>query len=139
MKILLRENTITSNIGYHVTPLKNISDIRESGLIIKKYTGYISGVKQNYLSKNYFWLEYDYAEWFAEDHANSNLRDNPTDEIILKVNLKGITLYPDPEAEDMNRWGAEDNEGRVVAVYTTEAIEPERIIDEVEIIYKGYY
>ena len=111
MKIALRENTITVDIGYHVTPLDNISNIEKLGLIRKEYTNYIKGVKTNLLTKNYFWLEYDYAKWYATYHANHDSRSNPTDQVILKVNLKGITLHPDPEAENMTHYGAKDNKG----------------------------
>jgi len=140
MKIRLREEIITTDIGYHVTPEKNLKNILKKGLINKQYVAYITGKGETKLkTKNYFWLDYSYAEWYAIYHADEETRSDPKDQVILKVNLKGIELQADPEAKDMRQWGAKDNKGKVVAVFTPEPISADRILGIEDTFYVDIY
>lgn len=139
MRIRLREEIITTDIGYHVTPEKNLKNILKKGIINKDYYANLNGERIRKKGKNYFWLDYSYAEWYAKENSNPSYRDDPKDEVILKVNLKGIELQADPEAKDMRQWGAKDNKGKVVAVFTPEPISADRILGIEDTFYVDIY
>ena len=91
---ILIESTHQPNIGYHVTSDKNLPKIL-------KY-----GFNPDGNGSTYFWGSRDMAEWFSDFQNDSN-----EPRTILKVNLSGVNLTPDPEAEDMSEWSSNFDPG----------------------------
>lgn len=81
------------SIGYHVSLKKRENSIITQGLTTR-------------LGKVYFWKHLDMAYWFAELHASDG-----NEMIIWKVDLNGLPLERDPEAEDMSEWSSKFPEG----------------------------
>jgi hypothetical protein len=112
IKDILSESVVSPKIGYHVTSDKNLSTILKHGF------------KPDKRGQTYFWGDRDMAEWFS-DYQN----DNNEPRTILRVNLSGVNLVPDSEAEDMSEWSSRFEPGTPGNAWiTTDQISPDRII-----------
>ena len=86
---ILTESYSTPKIGYHVTSNKNLPKILKHGF------------NKDGRGSTYFWGNRDMAEWFSDFQNDDN-----EPRTILQVDLSGVNLYPDPEAEDMSEWSS---------------------------------
>ena len=90
------------SLGWHVAPSSKDNRILKEGLV----PGRGGGV--------YVWTSLDNARWFkrlSEDQSGSPRMT------LWEVDLKGLRLRRDPEAEDMSEWGSRFEEGEFGEAY----------------------
>jgi hypothetical protein len=125
------ENLTNKIIGYHVAPRKLDNEIYNNGIKNVERKGYKHGEEIMIPIKNYFWLDFKYADWFKNYHEDEFLNDEPQKMTIWEIDLTGLELIEDTEAIDMSSWSSEfekDENGQ--AVYTTHNISPKRILNK---------
>jgi hypothetical protein len=100
-------------VGYHVTARKNIDLITQNGL------------KPDSRGNIYLWDTKEVADWFAFFQ-----NDDSQKRVILKMNLDGLSLRPDSEAEDMSEWSSQFPEKTNGGAWITrDPVGPDRILD----------
>jgi len=114
----LNENYDKQIIGYHITLSKNDNYIKDNG--IKSKNGGI-----------YVWLDEYYADWFRKDQFGDKFDDYYRPSTKYTINLDGLDLTRDPEAEDMSNWSSifDENEFGESYIIKTNKIQPNRILD----------
>lgn len=98
--------------AYHVAPSKYNQTIKQNGIVGRDGIVYV-------------WGDIEYASWFAKLHE-----DDGKPMTIWVVDVSGLDLERDPEAEDMSEWSTEfavDQFGEAYII-NKNRIEPERII-----------
>ena len=129
MKYLKSYENLNKIIGYHVAPRKLDNEINDNGIKNIERKGYRHG--KEIPIKNYFWLDFKYADWFKNLHEDEQLNDEPQAMTIWEVDLTGYNLIDDPESIDMSEWSSQFEKGENgQAVYTTHNIPSERILNK---------
>lgn len=108
-EFLIEDNT--PSVGYHVIPTSKLK------LALK------NGIKPDKNGNSYIWDSYDMADWFKDFQNDEN-----KDKTILKINLSGLKLTVDPEAEDMSDWSSNFEPGTAGGAWIVSGgISPDRI------------
>ena len=115
--IELLEKAEKRTIMYHVTKTEKVDAIRDEGI----------------KSPAYVWDTIDMAKWFKDLNSDPSMNDNPLDLAILEVDVSGIQLEPDPEAEDMSDWGSRFKEGEFGGAWISKSpISHDRMLRRIE-------
>jgi hypothetical protein len=105
-------------IGYHITLTKNDNDIEKNG--IKPKNG-----------KIYVWLDEKYADWFRDTEFSDEFGQYKQS-TKYTIDLTGLDLIRDKDAENMNMWSSifDENEFGEAYIIENDIIKPNRIIDK---------